>query len=791
MFFRILKKEFTHKIGINIILFIFMLMATIFVASSVNNIIVVLHATEYCMEKGKVGDIYVAEFEKEGEENLGDFLKKSADVTSYSKNEAILLSSSNIKSFGNQAGSNYKVTGSIFLQSQWKKNMLIFDSNGKPIHLKNGEIAISLDQVEKNHLKIGDKITLKYGNYTKTYLLKYATNDPAFGGDFMSIRRFLISDDDFSQWKQQGIDPFYNYNINTNQKEKLNQQMNRQQLNFITNIDKDMISFSYVVNLISAAVLIIVGICFILIAFLILRFTIVFTLQDDFKEIGIMQAIGIKYKTIQKIYLAKYIILISVAACIGCFLSIPTSNYMIDRVRKSMLMESAGANFNINIICSILVALFVLQMCALCTRKLKKITAMEAIRSGQMGERYYQKTLIHLAKSKFMPTPIFLALNDILSSCKKYVVLILTFSIGMLLIILPLNTITSLKSDEMIRNFVLDTKADFYITDIKKDLNETEAYDHDYAKKTLDQIKADFKQKGYEIRDNVMTFYTFSIYRDEPKDIYSVTTTVPVYSDNFYYQMTKGSAPKEKNEIAFSEKQAEKMHVKIGDTVHVMLNGTNQQFIITGFYQNYLNMGSSAALSEKVDVSNIKLSGIWTYQCYFKNHTFTKELNQQLKKEFTQYSIKDAQQVMAGQLGSTSNQLGELKKVILILIFAVNILITLLMTKIFILNEKGQIALLKNIGFSNFSVRMWQTTRMGIILCMSVFFGAVISIPLNTLALRPIFGMMGATHMVIAVNASEVYLKYPLFLLALVCITTYAATARIKNIDYMELNNQE
>lgn len=791
MFFRILKKEFTRKIGINIILFIFMLMATIFVASSVNNIIVVLHATDYCMEKGKVGDIYVAEFEKEGEKNLGDFLKKSTDVTSYSKNEAIMLSLSNIKSFGNQAGSKYKARGSIFLQSQWKKNMLIFDSKGKSIRLKNGEIAIPLNQVEKNHLKIGDKITLKLEDYTKTYTLKYATNDPAFGGDFVGIGRFLISDDDFLQWKEQGIKTFYNYNINTNQKEKLNQQMNRQQLNFITNIDKDMISFSYIMNLISAAVLIIVGVCFILIAFLILRFTIVFTLQDDFKEIGIMQAIGIKYKTIQKIYLVKYIILISFAACIGCFSSIATSNYMIDQVHKSMLMESAGANFKINIICSIIVAVLVMAMCVLCTRKLKKITAMEAIRSGQMGERYHQKTLIHLSKSKFMPPPIFLALSDILSSSKRYVVLILTFSIGTLLIILPLNAITSLKSKEMIRNFALDTKADFYITDIKSDTNESESYDHDYAKKILDQIKEDFKQKGYDIDDNVLTEYTLSIYRDNPKDVYSITTCVPINSDNFYFQMIKGSAAKKDNEIAFSEKQADKLHVKIGDTVHVNLDGKEKEFIVTGLYQNYIQMGNSASLSEKVDVSNIKLSGIWTYQCYFKNQPFTKELNQKLKKEFPQYSIKDAQQVMAGQLGSTLNQLGELKKVILILIFAVNILITVLMTKIFILSEKRQIALLKNIGFSNYSIRMWQTARMGIILCMSVFFGAVISIPLNTIALRPIFGMMGATHMVIAVNASEVYLKYPLILLALVCITTYLATARIKNIDYMELNNQE
>ena len=49
-------------------------------------------------------------------------------------------------------------------------------------------------------------------------------------------------------------------------------------------------------TIVIAAILIIVSVCLILISFLVLRFTIVFTLQEDFKEIGIMKAIGIRDK---------------------------------------------------------------------------------------------------------------------------------------------------------------------------------------------------------------------------------------------------------------------------------------------------------------------------------------------------------------------------------------------------------------------------------------------------------------------------------------------------------------
>lgn len=62
MLIRILKKDLKRKKGINFIVFLFMIMATVFVASSVNNILVVLSSTDYCMEKGKIPDVYICSY---------------------------------------------------------------------------------------------------------------------------------------------------------------------------------------------------------------------------------------------------------------------------------------------------------------------------------------------------------------------------------------------------------------------------------------------------------------------------------------------------------------------------------------------------------------------------------------------------------------------------------------------------------------------------------------------------------------------------------------------------------
>ena len=138
MFFRILKKDLSRKRGVNIILFLFMILATVFVGSSVNNIIAVSNAMDYCMEKGKVPDISIFAFESEGSKNVDDWLKKQSDVERYTKNELIIVGSGNITEFQGRDGSEYDCNAQIILQSRWKEDMLLFDTEGNIVDVKRG-----------------------------------------------------------------------------------------------------------------------------------------------------------------------------------------------------------------------------------------------------------------------------------------------------------------------------------------------------------------------------------------------------------------------------------------------------------------------------------------------------------------------------------------------------------------------------------------------------------------------------------------------------------------------------
>ncbi|MRQ30053.1 FtsX-like permease family protein, partial [Bacillus anthracis] len=69
-----------------------------------------------------------------------------------------------------------------------------------------------------------------------------------------------------------------------------------------------------------AAVLIIISGLLMLIAMLCIRFTIITSMEEDYREIGVMKAIGIHNKDIQKLYIIKYIF-ISAGGCICGYIS--------------------------------------------------------------------------------------------------------------------------------------------------------------------------------------------------------------------------------------------------------------------------------------------------------------------------------------------------------------------------------------------------------------------------------------------------------------------------------------
>lgn len=90
MYRNILKKDIKRKKTMNIILLLFTILATVFVASGISNVINVVNGTEYFLDKAGIGDYVVITQDKNS--NVKEIIEKTEDIESYRSEECIWTS---------------------------------------------------------------------------------------------------------------------------------------------------------------------------------------------------------------------------------------------------------------------------------------------------------------------------------------------------------------------------------------------------------------------------------------------------------------------------------------------------------------------------------------------------------------------------------------------------------------------------------------------------------------------------------------------------------------------------
>ena len=95
MYLNILKKDLKRKRAMNIILLLFMILATMFVASSVNNIINVTTALDSYFEMADAPDYAAAAMNKNLVVDIDETVSQASAVDRYATENVLFLSSDN------------------------------------------------------------------------------------------------------------------------------------------------------------------------------------------------------------------------------------------------------------------------------------------------------------------------------------------------------------------------------------------------------------------------------------------------------------------------------------------------------------------------------------------------------------------------------------------------------------------------------------------------------------------------------------------------------------------------
>ncbi len=782
MLFHILKNDLKRKKTMNFILFLFIILATMFVASGINNVITVVNGTDYYLDKAGVGDYILITMGDDPVGGLDEMLETEEAVKDYRLETVVYGAQDNITAAD---GAKLKTKNATIFQSIDHSAIKFFDDGNEEITaVEKGHIYASGKFMEENALQKGDVICLEHSGLKITFILDGMAKDALLGSDFMGNTRFILNAKDM-QTLLCNEEIYAHYRgeicyIDTDDVSAISSAMVN-----VTNVTFDgtrsVIKMCYVMEMLVAFLMLILSVCLIIVSFVVLKFSITFTIMEEFREIGMMKAIGLSNGKIRGLYIAKYLIMAMAGALLGFFASIPFGKLLLKAVSKKMVLGN-DSGLLLNVLGAFLVVFVIVLFACLCTRMVCKASPIDAIRSGQTGERYKNKSVLRIKKCP-AGNALFMAMNDILSSPKRFITIIISFGICTLFVLVLVNTTATMKSPSLIHTF--GTQTDLYVTDVADVMK--------YMTGTKEDMREGLEERAKELLDEGMPAelcielqYKYPVTFEGNEYVLTCQQGLnTVISD---YVFTEGTAPQNKYEIAITPQIAEMTGAGIGDTITMHYGREDIDCMVTAYFQTMNQMGMIIRLHEDAPTDFEYIASAMQYQIDFTDEPSKEEIElrkERIKDLYHNDKVMNATEYCIDCVGVVDT-LESVQLLLLAITLIVVILVTVLMERSFIADEKSQIAILKAVGFKDSAVMKWQVYRFGLVALISAVLAAVLSIPMTELCITPIFGMMGAAEVDYNIDPLQIFALYPGVVLAMtvaVAFVTALYTRTIKSSD--------
>jgi putative ABC transport system permease protein len=300
------------------------------------------------------------------------------------------------------------------------------------------------------------------------------------------------------------------------------------------------------------AVILLISALVIAIAFLCIRFTLLAKIEDDYREIGVMKAIGLRVSDIKKIYLTKYVAVAAAGSLLGYGLSFAFRNALLANIRLYM-GESANSSMAplVGIASVLLVFLAISAYVNALLGRFGKISPAEAVRFGISQEKSGGGRRLRLSMNKLLSTNVFLGVKDVLARKSLYITMLAVLVLAAFIIIVPQNLYNTISSKSFITYMGVGD------SDLRIDIQQTDQISDKAA-----EIAAAMKDDHSITHFVVLTTKTFRVKMED-----GLEERIKIeLGDHSVFPLTytAGRAPAAENEIALSVLNASEMGKKVG-----------------------------------------------------------------------------------------------------------------------------------------------------------------------------------------------------------------------------------
>jgi putative ABC transport system permease protein len=714
-------------------------------------------AIDHLMEEAKAVDFLQMHSGEIDEQRLRDFADTQGNVEAYQLARFLNVDSSEIIIGGNSLEGS--VQDNAF-STQNETFDFLLDLNGDVIHPAAGEVYVPLGYMKDGSAKLGDTLSVRDVSLTVSGFLR----DSAMNADLAGSKRFLVSEHDFSQVEGfGGMEYLIEFRLKDASAFSAFQSdyfaaelpsngppvISRQLLTMMNAITDGLM----------IAVLALISFLVIVVAFLCIRFTLLAKIEEDYREIGVLKAIGMRVSHIAKLYTAKYGAIAGIACALGFLISLPLSIPLTENIRLFMGESGRGAIAPIiGALGATLIFFVVMLYVKAVLRRFHKISAAEAVRFGAPQEKSKAAKGLRFSQNKFFSRNIFLGVKDVLSRKKLYVTVLLVLIISSFILIVPQNIHNTISA----RSFM--TYMGVGESDVSVNLSGTQTDDVRQAAADIGAaLAADKNVTGYTALSGVV----FSMPTEDDRverlrvDLGDHTAFPVMYSH--------GGAPITDSEIALSSLYAEELEKALGDELTLIVDGAEKQLTVCGIYSDITSAGKTAkAAFEAKDADLMRV----VIPIELSDRASAADMAARYQERFPFATVGVSDEYVRQTFGGTMDALQKASYAAIAATVLLAILVTLLFMKMLVSKDRYSIAILKSLGFTGSDIRRQYMTRSLLVAALGVIIGVVLANTLGELVGAALISSLGATTFRFVVNPFYAYLFAPL----LIAVCVWAAT---------------
>ncbi|WP_203364311.1 FtsX-like permease family protein [Bacillus sp. REN10] len=768
MYYRIIRNDILKSKLITLTTTIFVAAAAMLVALSAILVVNLSGAIDTLMKQAKTphfmqmhsGDIDIG--------RLADFAEQNSNVHEFQVVEFLNVDGAQIIIDGNSLADTVQDNG---FSTQSEKFDYLLDLDGNVINVSDGELYVPVGYMKDGIAKVGDKVVVGGKKFTIAGFLR----DSQMNSLLASSKRFLVSESDYAAIKDLGSTE---YLIEFRLKD-LSEIGAFETAYTSAGLEANGPTITYplfkMLNAISdglmIAVILLVSALVVAISFMCIRFTLFAKIEDDYREIGVMKAIGLRVSDIKKIYFAKYAVIAAVGCTLGFVLSFVFKGMLLENIRLYMgESEKSSSTLLFGIIGILFVFLAIIAYISKVLKRFQKISAAEAIRFGTSQEKSAQAKSFCLSGNRLFNTNIFLGVKDVLVRKSLYVTMLVVLVISTFIIIVPQNLYNTISS----KNFI--TYMGIGSSDMRIDIQQTD----NLSKKAAEVVKTLERDKSVA-KYAVLTTKTFKV-KTESGTEEGIKIELGDHSI-FPVEYSEGRAPTSEDEIALSAINADELGKKVGDVITLMIEGKEKNLTVCGTYSDITNGGKTA----KAVFADNSADMMWcVIYVELSDQSLVEEKTSEYTDNFSFAKISGIDEYITQTFGSTISSVGKASYTAIVVALIIAVLVTLLFMKMLVAKDKYSIAVMKSLGFTNSDITIQYVSRSVFVLIAGIVLGTLLANTLGEILASAVISSFGASSFEFVVSPLSAYLLCPMMMICSVLIATIIGTSRAGEIKISE-----